>query len=366
LNDPLPDWLKDWNGHGIILRAQTRRIAEVVAKLKVPAVDTQYQISGLDVPSVISDPTTIAQAAADHLLERHFRHFAFVGVERALWSNLRRNAFVEILQRAGFPCHVYSPILRRRFLESWEGGQCNLGEWLQNLPKPVGVMAAHDLRALHILDACRRMGIVVPEQVAVIGVDNDETFCNVGDPPLSSVKLDPEGIGFTAAELLDRLMQGKRPPKKPITIRPLGVVTRRSTDIIAVDDAITAQAVRYICEHACDGACVTDVAQHCNVSRRVIERSFSQLLGTSVHAQIVRAKLARVKQLLIDTDYTLETIAAKCSLTHASYLGKMFKKEVGQTPGAYRRTSSQNGRRSLPGSAYTTTEPKIVSPVETF
>ena len=359
LNDPLPDWLNDWDGHGIIMRAQTRRIAEVVAKLKVPAVDTQHQIRGLEVPSVISDPAAIAQAAADHLLERHFRHFAFVGVERALWSKLRRNAFIDILQRAGFPCHVYSPISRSRFLESWEGGQSNLAEWLQNLPKPVGVMAAHDLRALHILDACRRKGIAVPEQVAVIGVDNDETFCNVGDPPLSSVKLDLEEIGFTAAELLDRLMQGGKPPKRPIAIKPLGVVTRRSTDIVAVGDAITAQAVRYIRQHACEGASVTDVAQHCNVSRRVIERSFSQFLGTSVHEQIVRAKLARVKQLLIDTDYSLDTIAAKCSLTHASYLGKMFKKEVGKTPGEYRRTTSHNGRRFLSGIANVTAYPKL-------
>lgn len=359
LNDPAPDWLNDWNGNGIIMRAQTRRIAEVVGNLKVPAVDTQHQFRGLEMPCVISDPTAIAQLAADHLLERHFRHFAFVGVEGALWSNLRRDAFVEILQRAGFPCHVHSPICRSAFLESWESRQAELAEWLQDLPKPVGVMAADDLRALRILNACPRKGIAVPEQVAVIGVDNDETFRNFGDPPLSSVKLDLEEIGFTAAELLDRLMQGKTPPKNPIVITPLGVVTRRSTDIVAIGDAITAQAVRYIYQYACQGVSVTDVAQHCNVSRRVIERSFSQFLGSSPHEQIVRAKLARVKQLLIDTDYSLDTIAAKCSLTHASYLGKIFKKVVGQTPGEYRRTVSHNGRRLLSRSANVTANPKL-------
>jgi len=347
LNDPPPDWLSGWNGHGIIMRAQTRRVAEAVANLKVPAVDTQYKIRGLEMPSVISDPGAIAQAAADHLIERHFRQFAFVGVERALWSNLRRKAFVDILERAGFPCHVYSPVLGSRFLD-WESEQSALAQWLQSLPKPVGVMAAHDLRAFHILDACRRTTIPVPEQVAVIGVDNDETFCNFGDPPLSSVKLDLEAIGFTAAELLDRLMRGKKAPKRPISLKPLGVVTRRSTDVVAVDDAITAQAVRFIRQHACEGASVADVAQHCNVSRRVIERSFSQFLGTSVHEQIVFAKLTRAKQLLIDTDYSLDTIAAKCSLTHASYLGKIFKKELGQTPGEFRRRTPHNGRRLLP------------------
>jgi LacI family transcriptional regulator len=359
INDPPPDWLKDWNGHGIIMRTQTRRIAEIVADLKVPAVDTQHQIRGIEIPSVISDPTAIAQMAADHLRERHFRHFAFVGVEGALWSTLRQNAFVEILQRTGFPCQVYSPVLSSRPLQSWESRQSDLAEWLQELPKPVGVMAADDVLALHILDACSRRGIAVPEQVAVMGVDNDETFCNIGDPPLSSVKLDLEKIGFTAAELLDRMMQGEKSPNKLITLNPLGVVTRRSTDIVAIGDAITAQAVRYIRQHACAGVSVTDVAQHCNVSRRVIERSFSQFLGTSPHEQIVRAKLARVKQLLTDTDYSLDTIAAKCSLTHASYLGKMFKKEVGQTPGEYRRTATHNGRRILAGSANVTANSKL-------
>jgi LacI family transcriptional regulator len=358
LNDPLPDWLVDWNGHGIIMGAQTRQIAEVVANLKIPAVDTQYQFRGLKVPSVIPDPSAIAQAAADHLLERHFRHFAFVGVDCALWSKLRRDAFIEILQRAGFSCHVYSPILRSG-LGSWEEGQGNLAEWLHELPKPVGVMAAHDLRALQILDACPRKDIAVPEQVAVIGVDNDETFCNICDPPLSSVKLDLEQMGFTAADLLDRLMHGNKLPKHPVAVKPLGVVTRRSTDIVAVGDSITAQAVRYIHQHACKGASVADVAQHCNVSRRVIERSFSRFLGTSVHEQIVRAKLTSVKQLLIDTDYSLSTIAAMCSLTHASYLGQMFKKEVGQTPGEYRRTISRSRSPFVSGSVNMTGDPSL-------
>ena len=344
LNDPPPGWLDNWDGHGVIMRAQTKRIASAVANLKVPAVDTQHQIQGLDVPTVIPDHAAVAQAAAEHLLERHFRHFAFVGVERALWSKLRRDAFIDAIQQAGYPCYMYSPISRSRVLEGWEGGQNDLADWLQELPKPIGVMAAHDLRALCVLDACRRKGLAVPEQVAVIGVDDDETLCNLSDPPLSSVQLDHECIGFTAAELLDHLMRGKKPPKQPITVRPLGVSTRRSTDSIAISDPLTAQAVRYIHQQACNGVSVTDVARHCNVSRRVIEHSFSKLLGTTPHKQIVRAKLSHVKQLLTGTDYALDAIAAKCGLTHAAYLSVMFKKEVGQTPGEYRRATSPNGK----------------------
>jgi LacI family transcriptional regulator len=294
---------------------------------------------------VIPDHAAVAQMVADYLQARHFRNFAFVGVERALWSKSRRDAFIDILRKAGFPCHVYSPLSRRRFSESWEGGQQDLAEWLGDLPKPIGLFAAHDLRALCVLDACRRRLLAVPEQVAVVGVDNDEPLCNLGDPPLSSVKIDHELIGFQSAAVLDRMMQGKKVDKKPILVQPLGVVSRRSTDIVAIDDLLTAKAVRYIREHACEGADVSDVARHCGVSRRSMERSFNQFLGMSPHEQIVRVKLARAKQLLTETDYPLDTIATKSGLSQAAYLSVLFKRLVGQTPGEYRRTSANKETR---------------------
>jgi LacI family transcriptional regulator len=338
LNDPPPSWLKDWNGHGVIMRAHTKRLVQMVSDLRVPAVDALHQFQGLNIPQVIPDHKAVAQAAADHLLERHFRHFAFVGVERAFWSKARRDALIEILRKAGFPCHVYSPISRRRFLASWDGGQEDLVEWLSSLPKPIGVVAAHDLRAMCVLDACRRRpGLSVPEQVAVIGVDNDEPLCILGDPPLSSVVLDHERIGFRAAELLDRMMQGKKPLKKPITVKPRGVITRRSTDVVAIEDQLVAKAVRYIHEHACDGVGVEEVATHCGVSRRSIERSFTQFLNMSPHEQILRTKVARAQHLLSETDFPLDTVAAKSGLSHAAYLNVLFKKQFGQTPGEYRR-----------------------------
>jgi LacI family transcriptional regulator len=345
LNDPPPRWLADWKGDGVIMRAQTQSIAKLIAKLGVPAVDTQQQLSKLSAPSVICDHRAVAEAAVKHLLERHFTQFAFVGVERALWSKLRCDRFVECVRRTGHKCHVYAPLSRRRFAESWEGGQIDLQEWLESLPKPVGVMAAHDLRALCVLDACRRGGLAVPEQVAVIGVDNDETLCRLADPQLSSVKLNLEVIGYESAALLGHLMRGRKPPKNPIVIKPLDVVARRSTDVIAIDDTITAQAMRLIHQHACSGLTVADVAEHCRVSRRLMERSFRLSLKTSPHEEIVRAKVARAKQLLSETDYALETIAAKCGISHAPYLSVLFKRETGSTPGEFRQQASEDGRR---------------------
>lgn len=345
LNDPPPAWLQNWNGDGVIMRAQTRRMAQLVANLKRPAIDTLHHYDNLKVPIVIPDHQAIAATAAEHLLDRHFRNFAFVGVERAHWSKARRDALVSVLRKAGFPCHVYSPLSRRRFMESWEGGQQDLTEWLSDLPKPVGVMTAHDLRALCVLDACRRGGLIVPEQVAVIGVDNDEPLCMHGNPPLSSVLVDHQLIGYRAAGLLDRMMSGKKYSAKPIQVKPRGVITRRSTDVIAIEDTLTAKAVRFIREHACEGADVNDVARHCGVSRRTMERTFGSFLGISPHDQIVRTKVVRAKELLAETDYSLDTIAVKSGLSQAAYLNVLFKREVGKTPGEYRRSLVGNGAK---------------------
>jgi LacI family transcriptional regulator len=345
LSDPPPTWLEGWDGHGVIMRAQTKKILEVVTRLGVPAVDTLNHLRGLEVPAVISDHQAVARLAVQHLLDRQFRHFAFVGVDRALWSANRRDAVCEELRAAGHVCHVYSPLSRRHFMDGWEGGQQDLAEWLGGLPKPLGVIAAHDLRALCVLDACRRDGLHVPEQVAVIGVDNDEVLCNLGDPPLSSVKLDVELIGYEAAALLEHLMKGKKPPRKPIMIAPQGVVTRRSTDTVAIEDPMIAKAMRFIQQNACGAIGVEQVAAHCGVSRRHIERNFTKFLGSSPNEHITRAKLARAKQLLSETDYSLDLVAEKSGLTHAAYLSVLFKKHVGQTPGEFRRTAANGGSR---------------------
>lgn len=345
LNDPPPAWLQSWKGHGVIMRAQTRRMAKLVADLKVPAIDTLHHYANLEIPIVIPDYHSIAVAAAEHLLERHFRHFAFVGVERAHWSKARRDAVACVLRKAGFPCHVYSPLSRRRFLESWEGGQQDLTEWLCDLPKPVGVIAAHDLRALCIMDACRRGGLIVPEQVAVVGVDNDEPLCMHGNPPISSVVIDHALIGYRAAELLDRMMKGRKYSSKPLQIKARGVVTRRSSEVVAIEDSLTARAVRFIRQHACDGIDVNDVARHCGVSRRTLERTFDSFLRLSPHDQIVRTRVTRAKELLSGTDYPLDTVAAKSGLSQAAHLNVLFKREVGTTPGEYRKLAMNGALR---------------------
>ena len=212
--------------------------------------------------------------------------------------------------------------------------------WLEKLPKPVGVMACYDFRGQQLLDVCRELDIAVPEQVAVIGVDNDERLCQLCTPPLSSVIPDSRGAGYRAAQLLDRMMRGERVPADATLLSPLGIAERQSTDMYAVDDADMATALRYIREHACEGIAVSDVLRVIPLSRRMLEHRFQKVIRRSPHAEIVRIRMERAARLLRETDLPLAEIAQRAGFASSIYLSKAFKNYTGVSPRSFR----MNGR----------------------
>ncbi len=275
--------------------------------------------------------------AAEHLLERGFRHFAACGFTGHAWSRQRLEGFRQALGVAGPNCAVYESPWGGRHAHPWELEQSRIGDWLRDRPRPLGVFACNDSRGQHVLDACQRIGLSVPEEVAVLGVDDDVLLCELCDPPLSSVVPNPERVGYEAAALLDRLMAGAKPRRLHECIEPLGVATRQSTDVLAIDDPHIALAVRYIRENACRGVTVHEVLRHVPLSRTILERRFRKYLGRSPQAEIRAVQLKRVKQLLAETDLPLERIAELAGYEHPEYLSVVFKRETGQTPGQYRR-----------------------------
>jgi LacI family transcriptional regulator len=343
LSEAAPSWLRKWQGDGIIARIESRKLAAQIRQLGLPAVDLfEHEDTGA-IPAVLTDNETIARLAAEHLMERGLRQFAYCGLPGVYSSDERRRWFVRRLAGAGHEVHVYSPPRRRRGTliaasEDYEL-QCEdaLASWLRSLPKPVGLMACNDLRAHQVLMVCGDANLGVPEEVAVIGVDNDEVICGLSRPPLSSIEQSPEEVGYQAAALLDRLMQGDRWAGGKIVVEPRGVVARQSTDLVAVDDPDVAAALHYIREHACDGLTVDDVSEHVSLSRRTLERRFARLLDRSPRDEIVRVQLGNVKRLLSMTDYPLARIAQLTGFSYVESMCTLFKKTVGQTPGQYRR-----------------------------
>ena len=284
---PVPqivDSLRKWQPDAIIAHLFEPKIAQRIKQLGKPTVNTTSNIEKLDVPLIEVDHQAVGRLAAEHFLERQFVHFGFLGSTWAHSSKVRKAGFSSRLAKAGYrvlSCHAeYLP--RLSLTADWQQVDDKVYQWLHDLPKPVGILACNDPPARYLAEACRQLGFRVPDTVALLGVDNDELECGLTKPPLSSIALPGEQIGYEAARLLDRLMSGKKPPKRPRIFAPLGVVTRQSTDTMAIEDVIVAAALGVIAEQAVEAIGVQTVANQVGVSRRVLERKFQTLLNRTV------------------------------------------------------------------------------------
>jgi LacI family transcriptional regulator len=283
---------------------------------------------------VSNDGASIAKLAIEHFIERDFRHFAFCDLNDA--SCYRRRRWEEELTSRGLAGHIFEVSAAQS--DAWVLGRDRrrLEAWLRALPKPVGILAHNDVRGRHLVDACRRLSIAMPDEVAVLGVDNELPHCEMCNPPLSSIVTDSERIGFEAAALLHQLMDGKRPNPMRILIPALGIVVRQSSDVTATEDVHVAKAVRYIREHAFEDIDVGNVLQEVMISRTALDKRFLKALGHTPHEEIRQVRLKRARELLTESDLTIEAIAERCGFRHGEYLGAVFLQEFGQTPGDFR------------------------------
>ena len=335
----LARWLKSWKGDGII-GAMTEKDVGVITEIGVPVVDVVGVIRDERMPLVHTDDRAVGRLGAEHLVERGFRHFGFGEYSGWFWSAHRREGFKAALQSKGFDCAVHEMPLPGPGMggpELWERRQAAMAEWLAALPKPVGIMATNDPMGRQILEACQRLAIKVPEEIAVVGADDDEPICRIAWPPLSSVIINDHQRGYEAAALLDRMMRGERAPKDPTLVQPIGVRARASTDTLAVDDPVVVQALRFLRENACSGIGVDDVVRAVPVSRSVLARRFQKVVGRSINNEIVRVKLNRAMELLTETSLELKAIAYKTGFGSQAYMNAVFQEKLGQTPGTIRR-----------------------------
>lgn len=345
--DTPPAWLARWDGDGVIARIENRAIAQALAGLKMPIIDVSAARLLPKLPWFETDDEAIARLAAEHFMERGFKNFAFCGNPQFDWSNWRGAYFEKVVRTAKHPIFIYQPPASGGGDEDAEVEQ--IGEWISSLPKPVGIMACYDFRGRQVLDACRRRAIAVPDEVAVIGVDNDELLCNLSDPPMSSVVPNVHRTGYRAAELLDRLMAGEKSRSEAHFIEPLGIATRQSTDVLAIEDANLVRAIRFIRERACTGISVKDVLRAAPQSRRILEGRFKKLIGRTPHEEILRVQLDRAKLLLAETELSMAQIAERSGFTHVEYFSAVFKREVGSPPSRYRALNRGRQKEAVAG-----------------
>ncbi len=337
LEESGPRWLATWHGDGIIARVQNRQIADLVRRTGLPVVDVLGLVPEAGIPLVHVDDREIARLAAEHLRERGFQHFGFYGLSGENWSARRRDCFRDCLRGAARTLTVFEQPRHDRSQASWDDRENKLAQWILGLPKPAGVMVCSDQRGLDFLEACRRAGVAVPDEVAVVGVDNDEALCEIANPPLSSVWPAHNQVGYEAAALLDRMMAGDRAPTTPVLIAPGGMKTRQSSDVLAVEDRNVARALQFIRERACQGVNVDDVAAAAGLSRSVLQRRFGKLLQKTVHEALLDTRLKRACELLAETELPLIDVAEQAGFKHQEYLGAVFRTRQGKTPAQFRR-----------------------------
>ncbi|NNM86791.1 MAG: XylR family transcriptional regulator [Phycisphaerales bacterium] len=326
---------------GVIAGFLNRAGGAALAHTRIPVVDTYNWFTGFGFPRVLADDVAVGREAAAHLLERGIRRFAVVGALQWPWAQLRAKGFTEHLREQGYACETLAmpehPGKHGSWSSiSWSASDESLRAWVARQERPMGLFGVNDHWALRLTDACSLTGIRVPEDALIIGVDNDTLLCELARPPMSSVRIDAERIGYEAAALLSRMMAGDAPPKQAVLVPPRGVVVRRSTEFMAIDDADVVEALRLIRSAATRGLSVDHVLAAIPASRRTLERRFRKLVGRGMQAEIRRVRLEHAKTLLRDTDLQMPAVAKKSGFSGPERMAKFFRLVEGRTPREYR------------------------------
>ncbi len=331
-----PEWVSNYRGDGVIARIETEAIAQAVRATRLPVVDVSAARKMPDIPWVETDDRQIAKASIEHFASRGITQVAFCGETDFNWARWRRDGFVDEAERRGMQAHVLD-LSGAATGAKWSQQEPRVVQWIKQLPERCGLMAAYDSLARRLLDLCSQVGRDVPDSIAVMGVDDDPILCQLASPPLTSVIPDAEQAGYVAAELLESMMSGKTVPATGRLLPPLGVAIRQSTDTIAVKDPDVQRAARFILAKACSSIQVNDVVATTDLTRRALELRFHAALGMTPHEMITATRLARAEQLLRETSLSVEQIAYRCGFEYPEYLIRLFRKQKGITPGAYRQ-----------------------------
>lgn len=334
--EPTPRWLEHWRGDGVICRISNPKTRAILKKLKVPIIDLFSKKSGCDVGT---DETALGEMAAEYFLERGFDSFACFVPKRAWWGRERSDGFVQALEKRGCECDVYREGANTKdplFLKG-EKYASRFHYWLSKLRKPCAFLAGTDMYGKRTLNACHALQITVPEEIAVLGVDNDEWFCELQSPQLSSICQNGRKIGYEGAKLLYELLGGGKRPAKKILVPPVFIATRQSTDVIAVTDQDMATAMRYIRAHLEESPTVYRITEAVGLSRRTLERHFLKQYGRSVKAEIMRLRIEKCKDLLRNTNLSMRSIAKKMNFASMEHFIRTFRHHEDISPNEYRK-----------------------------
>lgn len=335
---------RGWTGDGMIASVQTRRLAAKMKALNVPIVNVSgSRREGIDFPRVTSDAKAVVRMAVAHLQEKGLKRIAFCGEPHRPFLDFWTAAFISVMEEHGMEAVVYQPSSRIGAGAGMEARQNDRRRWIESLPKPVGIIGWATGICRYLAMACTELGIMVPEEVAILSLETEDLLGRVVHPPLSGVDIPVRRIGYEAAAQLDRLLHGMAANPHETCLLPLGVSTRQSTDLVACADPQVQQVLKFIRDHAHEGIDVRSVLKAVPMARRSLERRFRDMIGRSPADEIRRVKINRVRHLLDTTSMPIPDIAESCGFKYVEHMIPIFKKHHGSTPSRY-RTNARLGK----------------------
>ncbi len=334
--DGILAWAKEWKTDGIIGQFYNNGEVLKFMQAKIPVIAQDFKERFKEIPNITGAYRETGRMGAEYFLKKGFRSFAFYGFRNIVWSRERCEGFKERLKEAGHDVHLYERT-DSRGMDLWHYKPSTLGKWLKSLPKPLALMTCDDNLGNHITEASRLINIRIPEEIAVLGVDNDEMLCELSDPPLSSIGLDTEKSGYETARLMQRMIEEKSAHYEDIVVQPTQVTSRVSTDIFASADKYIVEALKYIHDNLDKNLRVNEVLKKVPMSRRSLEKRFVLTTGYPVYEYIYNQRIEKFTQKLLETDMTIFEIALDLGLSDSKNIARQFKQIKGLTPLAYRK-----------------------------
>jgi LacI family transcriptional regulator len=330
------NFAKEWEADGIIAQLYNDLDVKKVLDAGIHLIAEDFKERFMEIPNITGGYLEAGKIGAKYFLEKGFRNFAFYGFKNIVWSRERSEGFAQHLNPLGFEVHYFDND-QAPSQELWHYKPSALSQWLQALPKPIAIMACDDERGQHITEACKHAKIQIPEEIAVLGVDNDKMTCNLSDPPLSSIGLDTEKGGYEAARLMDLMITKQIIEPYDILVKPTEVITRQSTDIASANDKYIAKALKFIHQNIDDRINVADVLKQVPLSRRALEKRFQETTGTGVYKYIYNLQIQKFAQRLLETDKTIFEISLEAGFDNSKNISRQFKQVKGCTPIEYRK-----------------------------
>ncbi|GHT66670.1 XylR family transcriptional regulator [Bacteroidia bacterium] len=332
-------WAKKWKADGVIAQFYDTDRVEIFRENGIAAIAQDFKSRFTQIPNITGAHHLTGKMGANYFIQKGFKNFAFFGFKDIVWSSERCAGFLDEIKKYQFENNFYE-YQNADFAEPWHYESAPLIAWLQQLPKPIAIMACDDNQGHHIAEVCKQCGIKIPEEIALLGVDNDNAVCTLSDPPLSSINQAVKKGGYETAQLMSRMIQNPNGKYEDVVVYPTHIITRKSTDIYATNDKYISATLKYIHQNVDKKMTIGTIIKQIPLSRRLLENRFKQEIGVPIYTYIMNLRIEKFAHQLLESNLSIMEIAEEIGYSDYKNIARRFKKIKGCTPSEYKIKNS--------------------------